>query len=99
APPPLHSLPTRRSSDLAERFVSANIYRTDAPERTAFSPVRMLERTLAGGRAVRIAVVGATGFDALLTGARATGEGTEARLETNGDRKSTRLNSSHVQIS
>src|SRR5205085_12392163 len=97
AHPDLHSFPTRRSSDLNGNGDAARL------ERAAMRRAVHAERKTAGDRQPRLrqrAPEGARVFDA--GGCRiARTHDRELRLREAGagDRKSTRLNSSHSQIS
>src|SRR5205814_10580534 len=85
--PPLHSFPTRRSSHLVARRMTARAVAVEAAERKVVARVGddrdvgegLRHRRTVAGEAPRHALVGA-------------GDGI-------GDRKSTRLNSSHLGIS
>src|SRR5439155_25715242 len=98
APPHLHSFPTRRSSDLGDRFPEAR--RTldlAAAESTRTGAFRPLLRTLffAGLARANLGDFGGA-LRALERKRRLLEEKAALALE---DRKSTRLNSSHVAIS
>src|SRR5690606_41060962 len=85
----LHSFPTRRSSDL-EYVVNAQATRQNLD----------LLQAINSGRIAQFATGGLAGKGGLSTSRdRANISVGDINITTNGDRKSTRLNSSHVKIS
>src|SRR5207248_6697156 len=88
-PPPLHSFPTRRSSDLRRRPALRRARMAREPVLQLPAPVVSARREIRGADGRGVA-------------ARCAGEGTRALRRApvdRRDRKSTRLNSSHRTIS
>src|SRR5690606_41981685 len=83
----LHSFPTRRSSDLAETGA-------DGVEAAAWDSV-----TVTAVDATASSVTVGTDADPALSGCAARVDGAAQPLRAGSDRKSTRLNSSHVKSS
>src|SRR5690606_40490913 len=92
-----HAIPTRRSSDLTPLLLAAEQGHSEAVEALVRGGANVLATDTAGNTALMLAA-GAGRADALRM-LLAAGADPNAREEVRGDRKSTRLNSSHVKIS
>src|SRR5206468_5157577 len=98
APRTLHSFPTRRSSDL--QISCTNVMQDVNRQCPKIRDNRALGAALIGGGAAAVTLGGAWIYiSGGLAGVGAPAERADARNGRGGDRKSTRLNSSHDQIS